>query len=290
MGIEIIPEKSKSFSVSTVVGQDTESKYGIIVILDALGSKGLSIEDSKNFISKINEIKAIVIEGLAPIMVDLYKEYYEPDKPHKIESFTFQDTIILSLETGNLSRTLRLISFMSEITSHFIVAGLRAGLYFRGALSIGEYIRFENYILGPAISDAASWYEDADFIGCIITPNSGKHLFNLWQSIDDERTDFSKLKDRYKFYINYNNLTLKSGKKALWHVSWIAALAFTKVSQKDYGVINTCLHLYYSMLSKATIPKGAESKYDNTHIYVEEYLKKYPELNAYNMMNLGEDI
>ena len=45
----------------------------------------------------------------------------------------------------------------------------------RGAISYGEYHKSENIILGPAVDEADSWYENTEWAGICLTPSAKYH-------------------------------------------------------------------------------------------------------------------
>ena len=62
---------------------------------------------------------------------------------------------------------------------------LRRGVLFRGAYSLGEVYHVseaDNTVMGPAVSDAAEWYEKADWIGIHATPDARQTSSDLIHS------------------------------------------------------------------------------------------------------------
>ncbi|MBI1900490.1 MAG: hypothetical protein HYS13_05170 [Planctomycetia bacterium] len=80
--------------------------------------------------------------------------------------FTFNDTIVVALESG-VDNEYDAIKGFAKIVRRFISYSLTKHLLFRGAFSIGSYILEENQnlIMGSAVTDAASWYDQPELIG-----------------------------------------------------------------------------------------------------------------------------
>jgi hypothetical protein len=162
-------------------------------------------------------------------------------------------------------------------------------LYFRGAVSYGDFIEYDKkFYLGEAVKDAAQWYEEGDWLGIVYTPNTAKYLLEYAQKIKQGILDLEYL---YKFsdsdYITKfdGNFTLfdvptKSGKSSkLICVNWVTSLFLvgSKPELKIESSGNT-LSYYYTLMKFAKIPKGTENKYQNTHYFVEMIHKLLPTL------------
>src|SRR5881628_2187217 len=91
-----------------------------------------------------------------------------------ITTFTFNDTVLIILRTGAKEPTLRNISSFFTILRKFFVDSLAHQILFRGAISIGTYYVNDdtNIVMGQAVTDAAAWYDKADWIGVHATPRA----------------------------------------------------------------------------------------------------------------------
>lgn len=104
----------------------------------------------------------------------------KPDSTYGRGLVTFGDTFIITLnavgygadttppEPGDLAD---LIPLLNDV----IYKSLQHGLMLRGAVAYGEWFRDEQTILGEAVAEAATWYEQADWLGLVVTP--GLSLF-----------------------------------------------------------------------------------------------------------------
>ena len=133
--------------------------------------------------------------------------------------------------------------------------GVEDGVLFRGAIAVGKYLESETTIIGPAITDAASWHEYADWFGCIATPN-------CTQRINAETLDGSNPHGLIRYSVPF-----KSRKDLeLWCVDWPDSVV-------DFADIPP-LKWYYESISKLSIPIGTEDKYANSEAFVQYSLSK----------------
>jgi hypothetical protein len=232
-----------------------EPKFGIVAMLDALGVRNATVQESADFIKDIQEI----INEVPRFLATFYKE--KELKQKKIESTppqltTFGDTFIFSWEMSpdEVSDYLPEIGF---ILSYVIVLGLEKKMAFRGAIAVGAYIQSGPTVLGPAIADAASWYDGAEMIGVFATPHCGQFISSINAIGDLNSMDF----------VEYEVQLRGNVSRKLWTVPWPELLGAAKKGKND-------LQSYYKLIQRFSIPKGAEDKYFNTEKFVIHILPK----------------
>lgn len=242
-----------------------KEKYGIVALLDALGTKNLSIAESINFISNVSKL----IKSLETHKRSIKKEFIAFDIKEEPEILTFGDTIIFTWNLEGIKNPERFLPAAAEWIRPSILSGITNGLLLRGALSIGHYIRTENIVLGPAISDAASWYEEADWIGIIATPYCGNHINALEEQFKHNTSGRSILRNSFCQY----QVPLKNGKqKDLWVVSWPSQLL---LKPNDSIPSFSPFALFYNLIKEYPIPKGIESKFKHTEDFFKYYLNDF---------------
>jgi hypothetical protein len=76
---------------------------------------------------------------------------------------------------------LREISAFFTIMRKFLVDSLGKGIFFRGSIAIGTFYANEdtNTVMGQAVTDAAAWYDKAEWIGVHATPRASM-LIDRW--------------------------------------------------------------------------------------------------------------
>jgi len=128
-------------------------------------------QSSYSFIKSHDEILAIVRDKAAGQAIR--HNLIEP------RIFTFNDTIIIAQPTDLENEYLAIKAFATTVR-RFISYSLTKNLFFRGAFSIGFYLMGQNHdlIMGDAVTDAVSWYEQPEFIGVIATPKASRSLKN----------------------------------------------------------------------------------------------------------------
>lgn len=82
------------------------------------------------------------------------------------------DTVVIVIESDEPHCLLLMANIINDLSCYFY----EYKLFFRGAISYGEYEQDDSTFIGPAIDDVAGWYESADWIGTILTPNNKLHL------------------------------------------------------------------------------------------------------------------
>jgi hypothetical protein len=149
-----------------------EHENGVVAILDALGAASFTDDEIRRFINS----RAVVLNLLTDKAVDVFGEI--SDK--MITTFTFNDTILICLRTGESKPNLRRISDFFSVMRKFVVDSLAHGILFRGSIAIGTFHVDDdtNTVMGEAVTDAAAWYDKADWIGVHATPSAS--LFIQW--------------------------------------------------------------------------------------------------------------
>jgi hypothetical protein len=144
----------------------SEFENGIVAILDALGAASYEDLEIKRFISS----RQVVLELLNAKAEDVFGDI----RAQMITTFTFNDTVIIVLRTGSEEPRLKQISDFFTIMRKFLIDSLAHKILFRGTISIGKFYANEktNTVMGQAVTDAAAWYDKADWIGVHATPRA----------------------------------------------------------------------------------------------------------------------
>src|SRR6266481_2427783 len=135
----------------------SEREHGIVAILDALGAASYGDAEIKRFIDS----RHLVLQLLTEKALDVFGEIGSD----MITTFTFNDTILIVFRTGQQEPRLKQISDFFTIMRKFLVDSLANRILFRGAIAIGAFYANDetNTVMGPAVTDAASWYDKADW-------------------------------------------------------------------------------------------------------------------------------
>jgi hypothetical protein len=236
-------------------------KFGIILMIDALGVSSYTIEESEKYLKK----QTALIQLLKEIRQG-FKKKYRADSTYHISNFG--DTLLMCFPLRSSKTSYKSaieVIIHALVYARLIVAwGVSEGILFRGAISIGNYLMDEHSVIGPAIYDASEWYESANCIGVILSPKS-----QLWlESICDSHTvPFDSLLMKYDV-----PLTGSSGQqtsKVLWTVAWPETFFSTTSPVYDSSVAPRATFLKF--LFEINETKAVEPKFLNSLAYFDAY-------------------
>ena len=222
------------------IGSPSEPAHGLVAVLDALGAAVYSREEADEFLKARGEI----IELLVHRATDVLKVRKED-----LKIFIFNDSVVLTYVRERL--TVDDVNSFCGLLRSFEVSFLTKRILFRGALSYGELYRVDarnNTVMGPAVSDAAAWYGNADWLGIHVTPrtsiliNSG--LLDTPMALNHVLVD-------------YDVPMTTGGTVRLKAVNWPKGLLL-KYGRNGRRAKEALLQILGSVRS---LPRGAESKY-----------------------------
>lgn len=193
---ELIDLKLRSFSNNDYAGnklidlKNWESKfeflptYGVVIFGDVLGTKG--VWKDKNVSEVINKWNRLVTRA---------SNFLKRSERFKGEFSVkaFSDTIVI---LGNGPNVDNLLMDTGLFIKTFLHVCLMYNFPIRGCFSIGKFVDSENMMIGPAIDEAASFYEKTNWIGFSATPSSYSVLERL-ASNDEYKEKLGNLFTRY---------------------------------------------------------------------------------------------
>jgi hypothetical protein len=234
-----------------MAGKIVKRKYGAVILLDALGASRYTEEQIKKFLSARSEINSIV--------KSLATELSGKGRFHSPSIFTFGDTIIITIQLGSKKYIKAHIFGITLLMRRYLFHSLGKGILFRGAFSIGHYIEDpdSNTVMGPAVTDAASWYEQPEWMGLSCTPKTNSVLEYHFAG-SERQIDFR--------YLHTYDVPLKGGSTFNLHtIAWPSAFFdehLLKVAEKSNP-----RKYFLEILKDLPVPKGVELKYENTKKY-----------------------
>jgi hypothetical protein len=230
---------------------------GFAVIMDALGAK--QIADPWELYGKIKELLAEDKRSVRSIFSGEALKYIKVVR----RRFAVNDMIILCYQ-HQLDFVTDLSALIVPIQS-LVWKSMSIKFPIRGAVSYGKYIIPEDdgrqghelFILGEPVNDAVQWYEQADWVGIMLTPEFTLHI----EKLIDKETDFE----------------LKAGTKEEW-----ADILFPmyKVPMKNGGLRETRAVGWPLMQEESTLDSLGMEALRRCH---SEQRKRY--LDYYNKMN-----
>lgn len=227
-------------------------KYGIVILMDALGARQYSEDKIKKFLlarSKLNSILAHQADSLRSI-----NRAIPPPKPI---TYTFGDTLVIVCELKTTKYRAARIFGMLMLMQNYLFHSMEEGIVFRGAFSIGSYLddAASNTVMGEALTDAASWYEKSDWFGLASTPRTNNVLELLFYENKHQLAD-------PMFALQYP-VPMKDGRAIdLYTVSWAGRFFHNKAKHPEKTFLDT--------IQKLPVPLGTESKHINSKKYFYE--------------------
>jgi hypothetical protein len=155
------------------------------------------------------------------------------------------------------------VFFLAVLMRRYLFRSFEKGVMFRGAFSIGHYIEdsHSNTVMGPAVTDAAAWYDQSEWMGLSCTPKTSSVLEYHARRLAAQDALFG--------YMEPYDVPLKGGSTfRLYTINWPSAFF-------DEGLIPEAHRknpsaYFLKLLQGFAVPKGAEVKYENTKKYFGE--------------------
>jgi hypothetical protein len=237
-----------------------EQKQGLIAVLDALGAATYNDREIAQFLNSRERVLELLKRKANA------KEVRGNMNINLVTTFTFNDTVLIVYCTPGPA-TSDDVQHFCLLLRKFMVDSLAQGILFRGSVSIGNfYVDDEsNTVMGTAVTDAAAWYDSADWVGINATPHATlvvQALLRGSKDLDRLLVDYSvPLKDRPA-------LVLKA-------VNWPKAFYVKGLRPVKEGEDPRakCLKL----LAEHKVPKGTESKHFNTVAFFDHCIRLWKE-------------
>jgi hypothetical protein len=234
-------------------------KYGFICMMDALGTKGSWRQETpEDFIAKLNKLQGY------------FKHALEADPTSgfgTLDVQIFSDTVFVTFQFPEDEKdgdpVCLLPWFGSFLAGPFTLA-MFDGLFLRGAISQGFFYQSEAILVGPAVDDAASYYERADWLGIICTPSAS-------YGIEYALAKGQALKpDIPHHFLSYEVPLKDYGPEVLSVLDWPKFMGDIQERAGEGGVGRAQLT---GIFSKYPIPQFATSKYKNTLAFYDYSMK-----------------
>jgi hypothetical protein len=251
-----IPPLSAALSETVHVGERLRRFLtpvnGLVAILDALGAKNYSEEEIFRFLDSRDTVLEKLAERARSGHID----------KARLQFFTFGDTIVI------VYRALEQVSYkdLSEFGLRmraFMMHSLTSQILFRGAISLGRlYVDdASNTVMGAAVSDAADWYDRADWIGLQTTPHASMY-------IEAKLGRLNKNLDHVFF--NYDVPLKGGGHVAVKAINWPKAFYVRGLRPPGRHPTRSML---LSLLAEHQSPRGTEAKFFNSIAFFDKVVE-----------------
>lgn len=232
-------------------------QLGMIAILDALGAASYSDEEIQKFLQSRNKVLDLLdqkIDGMADRI-----------ERSEIEVFTFNDTILIAYKS-QMPR-LDIIDTFFIILRKFVVDSLSQNILFRGSVAIGSFYvdKETNTVMGEAVTDAAAWYDKADWIGVQATPKATIIIQQWLETIEGPSP-------RKHLMLDYD-VPLKDGKSVrVKVVNWPKVFFVNTLTPCRQG--EKPREKLLTFLSNHSVPPGTEKKFFNSIAFFDHVAKQ----------------
>jgi hypothetical protein len=231
-------------------------KNGIIAILDALGAASYDDAEIQEFLKSRSRVISLMNDKAERVALTL--------DVSRVKTYTFNDTMLIVLEFRSTESCSAEIKAFATILRKVLVDALKRRIMFRGSMAVGQFYEDSatNTILGKAVTDAAAWYDKADWIGILATPRTTIHIDQL---IEAGGSNLDHLLLRYAVPISDGTY------RSLWAINWpkvfwVNSLTPWKNGQKP----REC---FLQLLGKFQIPRGTENKHFNAVAFFDHVRK-----------------
>jgi len=232
-----------------------QQERGVIAILDALGAANYSEKEIARFLRSRELVLGLLNEKAETVLGEIDADL--------VTTFTFNDTVVVVYRI-NRRATLKDVQAFCTLLRKFIIDPLVHMILFRGSISIGPFYVNEhtNTVMGPAVTDAAAWYDRADWIGVNATPQATILIQSL---IEQEQKSLEHLIVDYSVPLNdRSSVTLKA-------INWPKAFYVSNLTPCGEGEKPRAKCL--ALLAKHQVPKGTESKYINAIAFFDHVVR-----------------
>lgn len=253
-------------------GSGIEERTGVVILLDALGVRGTASEDgtiavlsrlvevldSANTFIQSGQFQALLlaIVGIfSNVTAKMGAQVAPPSPMVQVPSpprvIGFGDAVLIVAAGPRPPR--EYLPWAGMVVGPYLAGSLTKGVLLRGAISVGRWAEYKGLVAGPAVDDAAEWYDKADWSGVLLTPSTGYGLAALEEETKHRFSDFTSWK------VPFQDRKLSSGATALE----MTVVDWTRSVLADREQILTAF-------SQRRIPIAAESKYRNTLRFLDE--------------------
>jgi hypothetical protein len=232
-----------------------EQRQGLIAILDALGAADYSGDRIEQFLKSRDLVLELLTRKAKAVLGEMDSS--------RVTVFTFNDTILIVYATRR-EATVEDVDGFCLLLRKFVVDSLAQGILFRGAIATGLFHADDktNTVMGPAVTDAAAWYNRADWMGIIATPHATLHIRSL---MAQTHADLDRV------ILDYPVPLTGQPARSLMVVNWPKAFYVRGLRPIVEGENPKAKCL--ALLARHGVPRGTESKYFNTVAFFDHCVK-----------------
>lgn len=237
-----------------------KTKYGIVVLLDALGARTASLSDSLHYLKTVRTLKSRVHASLQTTLAELHGR--DPDIETALKTLRlsfFGDSVLLTYEIKDQTLFVHYLSRILFILTLFLVEAIGQRILFRGAIGIGQYVQRSDVALGPAVTDVAHWYEKMNMVGVMLTPTSANIIRSkVALAAGRKYNEKRPMGD----FIQWQPIPTKLGAVEGYLLDWPHFIRYM-----SRGDNKKAMQWFYDHISAFKVVPGTEEKYSNTDAF-----------------------
>ncbi|MCX5800715.1 MAG: hypothetical protein NTX17_04940 [Candidatus Eisenbacteria bacterium] len=183
----------------------------------------------------------------------------------RVTTFTFNDTILVILKCGSRAPELNDITSFFAILRKFLVDSMQHRILLRGSISIGSFYVDDptNTVMGQAVTDAAAWYDKAEWIGGVHATPHATIMIQRWLE-HDSATKGNVMPD---YDIPLKNVKIVRVKAVNWpKVFFVPSISPCRDGERPREKL-------LEFLAMHQVPRETECKYYNTIAFFDDAVK-----------------
>lgn len=239
---------------------DMQSGDCAVALLDILGSRTYDMEVAPKVRKRIDILRQSIDRVIEECRKQSEEQQVQLIPP---QYMAFGDSVLLLWQLGDKTNYLPFFGY--ALASVFLDC-LTHGVPLRGALSFGHVLYDDRIAVGPAISDAAEWYEAANALGILLTPRTAL-LVDAYRPQDRGLIDEAFAKFRFRL----KDIT---DRRTMWAVSWPSVLK-GRHNGDDLDALRA--RLVSTLHDQFVIPRGTETKYQEALRFFDECARRWEE-------------
>jgi len=233
--------------------QPIETDVAVVAMLDVLGAR---VHDAQEAVRIADSLCALV--ETARVQSNTDRRYFQ-QLGHELPELRLRlvgDAIVMLWPqpsgSGWVTGTF-LVRRMGYWTQRIVVNGLAKRLPLRGAVGAGNLVVRGDVALGSAMTDAATWYDQADWLGVVATPRAGMLL---------QQADPAGPAGPSRPWFIHVPVPLKDGStSAMWAASW--PFAFVQGESLDAERAKQARRELVTQFAQFEMPGDTGRKYQN---------------------------
>jgi len=230
--------------------REPKEYWGAVAMLDALGTRERDRSGAREYLDVIQIVVNDLLHQASNLIAD--RDSAGPDAAKlDFDVMAFGDTLVISAgipadDERAPSLTSEMLALVGSVARDAVYHGIQSGILFRGAVASGMFVKSKSMILGSCVTEAATWYDKADWIGVVLGARTGLEWGGMIENIWSE------------YPVPVKVASGRVEPRPMYALSW--ANQYIALGGGYESVLGACLKAF----AAAPIPFGSESKAQHT--------------------------